>query len=101
MCTEKLVKSSTLAVVPGCLVALFLKPLIKEVGVLLMLLYFSISVGNGNRSPPVDRIVLLQAILSCNYSAANGPNCQVVGLEDIPMAHCSYRCVPVGKLAAS
>ena len=67
MCTEKLVKSSTLAVVPGCLVALlFLKPLIKEAAALLLMsLYFSMTVGN--RSPLVDRIVALQAIPSCRF----------------------------------
>ena len=52
-----LVKSSTVALVPECLVDLILKPLIEEVGTLLMLVHRSMSIEN--RLPPVDRIVPL------------------------------------------
>ena len=48
---QKLIKSSTSAVVPGSLVVLFSKPLI------LVLVYISFSIENP--SPQVDRIVPL------------------------------------------
>ena len=93
-----LVKSSTIAmVVPEFLFVLLLN-LIEEVGTVLMLLHRSISIEN--RLPPVDRIVPLQASLSCDESAEFEPNSQALGLDDIVVAHCSYRCVPVGRLAA-
>ena len=47
------------------------------------------------------RIVPLQAGLSYIFDAASEPNYQGAGLHHICTAHCSYRCVPVGRLAAS
>ena len=85
-------------VVPGFLFVVFLN-LIEEVGTVLMLLHRSISIQS--RSSLEDRIVPLRACLCCNDNVAFEPNSQELGLEDILVAHCSYRCVPVGRLAAS
>ena len=64
---QKLVKPSTLAMALEYLVVLFLKPLIEEVGALLVLVQRPVSIEN--RLPPVDRIALLQASLACNNYA--------------------------------
>ena len=59
------------------------------------------SISIENRSSPVHRIVSFQASLSCNYDADYKPIYRAVRLHDIIVAHCSYRCVPVGILEAS
>ena len=35
------------------------------------------------------------------YTSLRRLNSQALGLDDIFVAHCCYRCVPVGRLAAS
>lgn len=90
---QKLVKSNTIGL-PERAVNLILKPLVKaEVGAAWMLVHISISIEN--RSPPVDRIVSLQASLCCMAHAGTWPNSQVLSLKDIFVAHRSYRCFPV------
>ena len=68
-CDEQmLVKSNTIAVAVPEFPFVLLLNLIEEVGTVLMLSHQSISIEN--RLPPIDRIVPLQASLSCNYDAA-------------------------------